>query len=108
MFALGVGENFAEGLCWNAVVFLMELRGRVIYVRVAKKPLRNWAGRMSTDSETFVNVRLRLRGPRWTEVLTMTLTEMFTICDSCAYAPCLCGNDPENCVAYVMRTSNNG
>lgn len=38
----------------------------------------------------------------------MTLTEMFTICDSCVYAPCLCGNDPENCVAYVMRTSDNG
>lgn len=37
----------------------------------------------------------------------MTLTEMFTICDSCVYAPCLCGNDPENCVAYVMRTSDN-
>ena len=34
----------------------------------------------------------------------MTLTEMFTICDSCVYAPCLCGSDPENCVAYVMRT----
>ena len=40
--------------------------------------------------------------------LTMTLTEMFTICDSCVCAPCLCGNDPENCVAYVMRTSDNG
>ena len=38
--------------------------------------------------------------------MTMTLTEMFTICDSCAYSPCLCGNDPENCVAYVMRTSH--
>lgn len=38
----------------------------------------------------------------------MTLTEMFTICDSCVYAPCFCGNDPENCVAYVMRTSDNG
>lgn len=35
----------------------------------------------------------------------MTITEMFAICDSCIYAPCLCGNDPENCVAYVMRTS---
>ena len=35
----------------------------------------------------------------------MTLTDMFTICDSCVYAPCICGNDPENCVAYVMRTS---
>lgn len=35
----------------------------------------------------------------------MTLTEMFTICDSCVYTPCLCGNDPENCVAYAMRTS---
>nr|DAD71842.1 MAG TPA: hypothetical protein [Siphoviridae sp. ctoiW10]DAH39682.1 MAG TPA: hypothetical protein [Caudoviricetes sp.] len=51
----------------------MELRGRVIYVRVAKKPLRSWAGRMSTDSETFVNVRLRLRGPRWTEVTTLNV-----------------------------------
>lgn len=38
----------------------------------------------------------------------MTLTEMFTICDSCVYAPCFCGNDPENCVTYVMRTSDNG
>lgn len=36
----------------------------------------------------------------------MTLTEMFTICESCAYAPCLCGNDPENCAAYVMRNSH--
>nr|DAO23098.1 MAG TPA: hypothetical protein [Caudoviricetes sp.] len=35
----------------------------------------------------------------------MTITEMFAICDSCVYAPCLCGNDPENCVAHVMRTS---
>lgn len=35
----------------------------------------------------------------------MTLTEMFTICDSCVYAPCLCGNDPGNCVSYVMRIS---
>ena len=34
----------------------------------------------------------------------MTLTEMFTLCDSCVYAPCICGNDPDNCVAYVMRT----
>lgn len=35
----------------------------------------------------------------------MTLTEMITICDSCVYAPCLCGNAPENCVAYVMNNS---
>lgn len=33
----------------------------------------------------------------------MTLTEMFSICDSCVYALCLCGNDPENCVAYVAK-----
>lgn len=38
----------------------------------------------------------------------MTLTEMFTICDLCVYAPCLCGKDPENCVAYVMRRADNG
>lgn len=34
----------------------------------------------------------------------MKLTEIFTICDSCVYALCLCGNDPKNCVAYVTRT----
>lgn len=33
----------------------------------------------------------------------MTLTVMFTICDSCVYAPCLCGNEPENCISYVER-----
>ena len=33
----------------------------------------------------------------------MTLTEMFTICESCVYAPCLCGNDPENCVTSVTK-----
>lgn len=35
----------------------------------------------------------------------MTLTDMFTICDSCVYAPCICGNEPDNCVAYVMNNS---
>lgn len=35
----------------------------------------------------------------------MTLTEMFTLCDLCVYAPCICGNDPDNCVAYVMHNS---
>lgn len=35
----------------------------------------------------------------------MTLTEMANICDSCVYAQCLCGNEPENCVAYVERQS---
>lgn len=33
----------------------------------------------------------------------MTLKEMFNLCDVCVYAPCLCGNEPENCVAYVKR-----
>lgn len=33
----------------------------------------------------------------------MTLTEMFNICDTCVYAPCLCGNEPENCVDYAKR-----
>ena len=32
----------------------------------------------------------------------MTLTEMFNICDSFAYAPCLCGNEPENCAACII------
>ena len=34
----------------------------------------------------------------------MTLTEMFNICDTCVYAPCLCGNEPENCVAYIEQS----
>ena len=25
------------------------------------------------------------------------------ICDTCVYAPCLCDNEPENCVAYIER-----
>ncbi len=33
----------------------------------------------------------------------MKLTEMLNICEICAYAPCLCGNEPENCVTYVER-----
>ena len=33
----------------------------------------------------------------------MTLTEMANICDSCVYALCLCGNEPENCISYVER-----
>lgn len=33
----------------------------------------------------------------------MTLEEMFNICDCCVYAPCICGNEPENCASYVLR-----
>lgn len=33
----------------------------------------------------------------------MQLTEMFNICETCVYAPCLCGNEPENCIAYVQK-----
>lgn len=38
----------------------------------------------------------------------MTLTEIFNICDTCTYAPCLCGNEPENCIAYVAQTKMDG
>lgn len=31
------------------------------------------------------------------------LTELFNLCDYCVYAPCVCGNDPENCASYVQR-----
>lgn len=37
----------------------------------------------------------------------MKLTEIFNICNTCVYAPCLCGNEPENCVAYVERIGYN-
>lgn len=33
----------------------------------------------------------------------MLLTEMFNICETCVYAPCFCGNEPENCIAYVQK-----
>ena len=33
----------------------------------------------------------------------MTLTEILNICDTCVYAQCICGNEPENCVAYAER-----
>lgn len=29
------------------------------------------------------------------------------ICDTCVYAPCLCYNEPENCVAYIERIDYN-
>lgn len=32
----------------------------------------------------------------------MNLTEIFTVCERCAFAPSLCGNEPENCVAYIQ------
>lgn len=38
----------------------------------------------------------------------MTLTEMFNICDSCVYAPCFCGNEPENYVAYLQSNNRIG
>ena len=37
----------------------------------------------------------------------MKLTEIFNICDKCVYAPCLCGNELENCVAYIERIGSN-
>lgn len=37
----------------------------------------------------------------------MRLTEIFNICDTCVYAPCLCDNEPENCVAYIERIGYN-
>lgn len=36
----------------------------------------------------------------------MTLTEMFNICDACVYAPCFCGNDPENCAKKIVGVEN--
>ena len=31
------------------------------------------------------------------------LMELFNLCDYCVYAPCDCGNEPENCADYVQR-----
>lgn len=35
----------------------------------------------------------------------MTLTNMFNICDSCAYSPALCGGDPEICATRYSASS---
>lgn len=29
--------------------------------------------------------------------------ELMNICSYCVYAPCVCGNEPENCADYVQR-----
>lgn len=31
------------------------------------------------------------------------LTEFANLCDSCVYAPCICGNDPDNCASYIQK-----
>ena len=36
--------------------------------------------------------------------LKMRMTEYFNICNYCVYAPCVCGNDPENCASYAERS----
>lgn len=33
----------------------------------------------------------------------MTLTDIFNICETCVYAPCFCGNEPENCIMYAQK-----
>lgn len=33
----------------------------------------------------------------------MKLMEMFNICENYVYAPCLCGNELENCISYVQK-----
>ncbi len=32
-----------------------------------------------------------------------TLSDFASLCDYCVYAPCVCGNEPENCASYVQR-----
>ena len=36
--------------------------------------------------------------------LKMRMTEYFNICNYCVYAPCVCGNDPENCASYAEQS----
>ena len=33
----------------------------------------------------------------------MTLTEMFNVCDECAYCPPLCGSEPEICIREYVK-----
>ena len=50
-----------------------------------------------------VNAGNTVRGMR-KKVLTMAdMVELLNICNYCAYAPCICGNEPENCADYVQR-----
>lgn len=34
----------------------------------------------------------------------MTLSEMFNVCDLCAYSPAFCGGDPEICVTKLYKS----
>ena len=33
------------------------------------------------------------------------LSDYANLCDYCVYAPCVCGNDPDNCASYIQRHS---
>lgn len=33
--------------------------------------------------------------------MRLTLSECNNICNICVYAPCVCGNEPDNCASYV-------
>lgn len=33
----------------------------------------------------------------------MEFADFMNLCDFCVYAPCVCGNDPENCASYVKK-----
>lgn len=35
----------------------------------------------------------------------MEFADFMNLCDFCVYAPCVCGNDPENCASYVQKHS---
>lgn len=32
-----------------------------------------------------------------------TLSDYANLCDHCVYAPCICGNDPDNCASYIQK-----
>lgn len=32
-----------------------------------------------------------------------TLSDWASLCDMCVYAPCVCGNDPDNCASYIQK-----
>ena len=34
----------------------------------------------------------------------MDLSQWFNLCESCVYSILFCGNEPDNCAAYVQRS----
>lgn len=66
------------------------------------RQIGKWVQKAAQSKCTVVMLLPARTDTRWYHEW-MQLTEMFNICETCVYAPCICGNEPENCIAYVQK-----